>query len=105
MATAITLPRGPMTISATIDALEARELDYSGNVPRAILIEFVGSAGGYAFLGTDGDPLNAGLKIPVAADSPYQVDIRSSRARNLSQPSLFVEADAAATRVNITVVA
>ena len=105
MATALTLPRGPTTVSETIYALEARELDFSGNVPKAVLIEFVGSAGGYAFFGTDGAPLNAGLKIPVAADSPYQVDIRSTRARNLSVLSLFVEADSAATRVNITVVA
>ena len=42
MATALTLPRGPTTVSATIDALEARELDFSGNVPKAVLIEFVG---------------------------------------------------------------
>ena len=105
MATAVTLPRGPTAISVTIDALEARELSFSAGVPKAILIEFEGSAGGYAFAGTDGSALNAALKIPVKADSPYQVDIRDTRARNLSVLSLFVEADSASTRVNITVVA
>ncbi len=105
MATAITLPRGPTTVSATIDALEARELDFSGNVPKAVLIEFVGSAGGYAFFGTDGVALNAGLKIPIAADTSERIDIRDTRARNLSVLSLFVESNSAATRVNITVVA
>lgn len=84
MATALSLPRGPTAISVTIDALEARELNFSGSVPKAILLSFEGSAGGYAFFGTDGDPLTASLKIPVAADSPYQVDIRDTRARNLS---------------------
>jgi hypothetical protein len=104
MATALSLPRGPTAISVTIDALEARELSFS-SVPKAILLSFEGSAGGYAFFGTDGDPLTASLKIPVAADSPYQVDIRDTRARNLSVLSLFIEADSAATRVSITVVA